>query len=126
VYVSCTESNSVAVIDCQTDSVVAHIGVGAAPIKMYVNAPSRRLYVLNWDGECVSIVDLNTLEVRNTIPTGGVPNCFDFSIAGNRFYVGGIGDSVVMIDGETDSVVGYAPLGPARRAMSSLSTGMVC
>jgi YVTN family beta-propeller protein len=35
VYVSCQSSNSVAVVDCATDSLLLYIPVGACPLKMY-------------------------------------------------------------------------------------------
>jgi len=109
VYVTCPDDNEVAVIDCTTDSVIATVRVGRWPGTMQMNSRHDRLYVLNHDGESVSIVDLEALEEVEEIRLGGVPQCGLYSEAAGKFYCGGTW-SVTVIDGAGDSVVAAVPL----------------
>ena len=104
VYVSSGEDNEIAVIDCTTDSVIATVHVGRYPIKMSLNRQHGKLYVLNTDGESVSIVDLEALEETEEIRLDNVPECGLYSEATGKFYCGGY-PAVTAVDGVGDSVV---------------------
>lgn len=107
VYVSCQNSSQVAVVDARDDSLLTYIPVGFCPIKLYINSLRHKLYVLNSDEGTVSIVDMTTNQVINTVEVGGIPNAGYYCRSLDRFYCGaGNGDGdVVVIDGISDSVV---------------------
>jgi len=103
-YVTCSEANEVAVIDCRTDSVIMSIRTGQGPARKYLNTLHHKLYVQNWDSESVTIVDLDTHEVIRTIPLDGVPLAGYYCPAVDKYYHGaatvvtsicGVGDTVV-------------------------------
>jgi YVTN family beta-propeller protein len=107
-YVSCRDFNDVAVLDCANDSIITRIPVGAFPLGMTLNRPHRKLYVQNYDGESVSIIDLNTLLVTRTIPVGNAPVSGCYSEAADRYYCGAAG--IYVIDGAGDTVRAFLPL----------------
>jgi len=104
VFVTSQTRNEVVVVDCGTDSVIARVPVGDCPLKLSLNARHRKLYVLNSDGESVSIVDIIGNRVLRTLALGSVPNAGGYSINADKFYVGA-SDQVVVIGGQTDTVV---------------------
>lgn len=110
VYVSCQNSSQVAVVDCATDSLLTYIPVGDCPIKLYINVPGRKLYVLNYDDHSVSVVDLTANQVVKTISVGGCyVNAGYYCRRVDKFYCGG-DDEVVVLDGRSDSVVARIPV----------------
>jgi YVTN family beta-propeller protein len=121
VWVSCQGTNEVACIDCATDSVIARVAVGDCPLKLYVNTRHRKLYVLNNDGESVSIVSLVNGQVIRTIPLGNVPDAGCYSVSADKFYCGA-GCVVSVVDGSNDSVTGYIqiPLGSSATTMAEV------
>jgi len=110
VYVSCQSTNKVAVVDCATDSLLTYISVGACPIKMYINALRRKLYVLNYDAGTVSIVNMTTNKVIKTVSVGGYPNAGYYCRKANKFYAGGSFRECVVISGQSDTIVARVPL----------------
>jgi len=105
VYVSCQSTNSVAIVDCATDSLLTYIPVGACPMKMYINSLRRKLYVLNYDAGTVSIVDMATNQVIKTVEVGGAPNAGYYCRGADKFYTGGESHQCVVIGGQTDTIV---------------------
>jgi YVTN family beta-propeller protein len=108
-YACQPDNDRVAVIDCHTDSVLTRIHVGAYPIRLYLNRPQHKLYVLNQLGNSVSILDLNTLDVIETIPVD-YPSAGWYAPAAGKFYCG-TGAEVYVIDGVGDSLRKVIPLG---------------
>jgi YVTN family beta-propeller protein len=111
VWVSCTEANEVAAIDCRTDSVVCHLAVGAGPLKMHLNTRHRKLYVQNYDEGSVSIIDLSTNRLLGTLPIGQYPQSGCYSSYADKYYCDG-GGRVTVIDGRGDSIIGRIALPP--------------
>jgi YVTN family beta-propeller protein len=109
IYVSCQSSGQVAVVDCRTDSLLMYIPVGWCPIKMYLNTLRRKLYVLNNDAGTVSVIDLRADSVSKTVTVRGSPNAGYYCRSADRFYCGG-DDSVVVLDGVSDSVLARIPV----------------
>ena len=105
VYVSCQTTNSVAVVDCATDSLLKYIPVGACPIKMYINTLRRKLYVLNFDDGTVSIVDMATNQVIKTVDVGGTPNAGYYCRSADKFYSAGAPRQCIVIGGQSDTIV---------------------
>jgi YVTN family beta-propeller protein len=111
-YVSCGDYDRVAVINCANDSLERLIQVPGYPIGMDLNTVHHKLYVRNWDGNSVSIIDLNTHQVSEPIGTDGTPECGHYSSAFDKYYVAGTPtDSVILIDGATDSIVSRMSVG---------------
>ena len=104
-YISRCNANLVSILDCRTDTFVAHLAVGAAPIKMYINPLRRKLYVLNYDAGSVSVIDMATNQVTKTIDVGQTPNAGYYCRRLDKFYCPGNYGEVVAIDGQTDSIV---------------------
>jgi len=109
-FVNCDE-DGVAVIDCRTDSILCWIRVGVDPDEMHISQRHRKLYVNNWGGESVSIVDLSTNQVIRTIPIGSYAQSGWFSESTDKYYCGR-SRQVVVIDGTGDSIVKRIPLPP--------------
>jgi YVTN family beta-propeller protein len=105
VYVSCQSTNSVAVVDCSTDSLLMYIPVGACPLKMYINKLRRKLYVLNYDDGTVSIVNMATNQVIKTVDVGGAPNAGYYCQSVDKFYSGGEFRQCIVISGQSDTIV---------------------
>ncbi|MBK8809723.1 MAG: bifunctional YncE family protein/alkaline phosphatase family protein [Acidobacteria bacterium] len=57
IYVSCWGDGKVAVVDGATNRVRKHIAVGRHPTQMLFNHDRSRLYVVNSDGDSVSVID---------------------------------------------------------------------
>ena len=104
VYVSCGYESHVAVIDCATDSVIALVPTGEDAHRMDINTAHRKLYVRDWDGEALSIIDLERLELIRTIPLSGVPTAGCYSAAADKYYCTAWGELYVL-DGATDSIL---------------------
>jgi YVTN family beta-propeller protein len=104
IYVACAYENEVAVLDCATDSVIAHVHVGQEPERPELNTRRRKLYVRNRYSESVSIIDLATLRVVKTLAMGNVPACGYYCAAVDKYYCGTY-NRVVVVCGAGDSVV---------------------
>jgi YVTN family beta-propeller protein len=105
VFVSCQSTNSVAVVDCSTDSLLMYIPVGACPMRMYFNTLRRKLYVLNYDDGTVSIVDMATNQVIGTLDVGGAPNAGYYCRSADKFYSSGEFRQCVVVGGQSDTIV---------------------
>jgi YVTN family beta-propeller protein len=112
-YVSCTNNNEVAVVDCRTDSVVATIHVPDDPVRMYISPIRRKLYVLG--SESVSILDITTNQLIRTLRAASqMAGCYVPSV--DRFF---FREScyIAALDGQADSVVGRAAFSGAVMSM---------
>jgi YVTN family beta-propeller protein len=109
VYVSCQSTNSVAVVDCVTDSLLEYVPVGACPMKMYINTLRRKLYVLNYDDGTISIVDMGTNKVIKTVYTQSA-NAGWYSRCADKFYCDGPPEQCVVLDGQSDTIVARVSL----------------
>ncbi len=88
IYASLTGSNSVAVIDTSTLSVVGMITVGDSPVGLAVSKDGSTLYVANSADttNSISVINLATLQVEKTLSTPVVPS--DIAIGcGNQLYL---------------------------------------
>jgi YVTN family beta-propeller protein len=114
VYV-CNEANhEVWVLNEQTLAREATIGVGAHPHSCVFGADERHLYVSNWGGRSVSIVDTGTNRRVRDLPVGIRPN--DMAVARDgRLFVACSGDNTVHVI-QTKMMENAGPeASPARR-----------
>ncbi len=83
VYVSCWGDGTVAVVDGATFRVRKHIVVGRHPTAMLFNKSGSRLYVVNSDGDSISVID--------TVTDAEVPREPRISVRLNENGPGGVG-----------------------------------
>ncbi|MFM8350653.1 MAG: fibronectin type III domain-containing protein, partial [Actinomycetales bacterium] len=81
------ESDSVSVIDTNTNTVLRTIKVGTEPWGSAYDADHYRLYVSNNDSDSVSVIDTASNVVVATMPTGAYPLNPEFDPGLGRLYV---------------------------------------
>jgi len=108
-YVSCPERNVVAVFDCTQDSLICEIPVGNYPLKMYLSGWHKKLYVLNYDGRSVTIVNTVNNQVIREVPLDIYPGAGLFAEGADNFYCCCL-EGVAVLDGSTDSLVARVSL----------------
>ncbi len=110
-YISCTTENTVAVLDCASDSVIEQIAVGAMPIALDLNTQRGKLYVQNYDDGSLSIIDLATNHVVKTVQLGGNPDAGYYAPHVDKYYCPNeSNDAIAVIDGLSDSIVARVPI----------------
>jgi YVTN family beta-propeller protein len=91
-YVAIPSSNSISVIDTQTNKVGAKVSVGSYPLGIAVAPDGKRIYVINAVSNNVSMIDAasNAVVATVALAPGGTPGQL-YGIAvtpdGNRVYV---------------------------------------
>ena len=104
VFVPNRASADVAVIDTQSDEVVAHVQVGAVPHQVAVSAERMKMVTSNTADDTITITDLETLEPAGTIELGVEPEHMEIDPAGAIVAIGNIGAGTVsLVSLETDS-----------------------
>lgn len=101
VYVASRNSDTISVIDTNTNTIIGTIGVANDPYDLL--ADGNRLYVAHLDGNSVSVVDTDSNTVIDTIPVAGSPSAL--AIRGNRLYVADFSGNVSVIDTDTNTVI---------------------
>ncbi len=91
----------VTVIDTNSDTVIARIGVGKVPHQVVISATLGKLVASNTADDTISIIDLETFETRATLKLGAAPEHMELSPGGELLAVGNI-------DGGTVSLVSLA------------------
>jgi YVTN family beta-propeller protein len=99
VYVTNSCNNTVAVIDTETNTVVANVPVAAAAVGLAVTPDGARVYVT---GVTVSVIDTNTNAVVATVPVSG--SAVAITPDGTRVYVAN-GLTLSIIDTGTNTVM---------------------
>jgi YVTN family beta-propeller protein len=102
------ETDSVAVIDTQTNQVVGSpIEVGSGPYNIAVSPDGKTAYVANESSEDISVIDTQTgIVVNSTIELGAEPYVLAISPDGKTAYVTTSLGTVVVVDLQTNQVVG--------------------
>jgi DNA-binding beta-propeller fold protein YncE len=109
IYACDLGGNEVWALDGETLELRAKIAVGSFPHSCVVGADKRHLYVSNWGGRSVTIVDLNDNRRVRDITVGIRPN--DMALAPDgRLFIACAGDNSVHVV-KTAAVEG-APLAP--------------
>jgi YVTN family beta-propeller protein len=81
------------------------ITVGTTPISLRFDSSRSFLYVANYDSNNVSVVDISTKTVVNTISVGTNPFHLQLDPDNNIMYVANYGGSVSVIDTNSQSVI---------------------
>lgn len=100
----------VAVIDPVQDTIIERIRVGGEPGPMCMDPSEKKLYVINTRDDSVSIIDLDTFKVLNTVHIGNpfvrfFPNSIFAAPKGNKIYVAQDGPGITIIDFLTNEVI---------------------
>lgn len=100
----------VAVIDPVQDTIIERIRVGSEPGPMCMDPSEKKLYVINTREDSVSIIDIDTCKVLNTVHIGNpfvkfYPNSIFAAPKGNKIYVAQSGPGITIIDFLTDEVI---------------------
>ncbi len=106
-----TEAQSQALLAIHEDSgAETTIAVGAMPCAAGVDSRTGLVYVLNYAGNSVTVVDGPAGKVLATIPVGDRPEAIAVDPARDRIYVANTySNSVSVIDGHTRTVVANLP-----------------
>jgi YVTN family beta-propeller protein len=72
-YVANDNSNTVSVIETATNTVVATVAVGSAPLRVAVTPDGKHAYVTNDNSNTVSVIDTATNTVLATVAVGKGP-----------------------------------------------------
>jgi YVTN family beta-propeller protein len=107
--------NSVAVIDPETNRLVADIPVGTGPTS--VAAGDGAVWVTNTAEHTVARVDLRTRTVRQTVRVGDGPSGIAFG-GGAVWVANGLAGQVSRIDATTNEVVQTIPVGNSPTAVA--------
>lgn len=117
--------NSIAVIDPETNRLVASISVGDGPTSIGVEGGN--VWVLNRDAQTISLVDGETRALVKTFGVGATPT--DLAVGAGRVWVGdSVTSSVLELDPDTGAVVGRIaapPLTPPPRRPSQPVGGAI-
>lgn len=108
-YVTNGTSNSVSVIDCVTNTVIATVPVvGLSPRGIAFNPISNTMYVVSFAAGTVSVIDcVSNLVIGAPIVVGASPNGIAYNSISNRMYVcNSAAATVSVIDCATNTVIG--------------------
>jgi YVTN family beta-propeller protein len=108
--------------------VVATIPTGREPEGVAVAPDSRTVYVTNQRSRTLSMIDVATLKLRNTVPLPHMPRFPVVSPDGTRIYVtmyddDKSGSGVAAIDANTGKVLGSIATGPKPYALAVAPDG---
>lgn len=87
VYVTCEESDSVAVIDPATWTKVAEIAVGQHPMDVTFSPDGQRAYATNWLDDSISVIDVAARKTVTAVPVGDEPRGLLTNRSGKYLYV---------------------------------------
>ena len=108
IYVTNSESNTVSVIDTNTNSVLGNpIKVGMTPKGIAYDPENERIYVTNFGSDTVSIIDTNSNRVSgSTISVGTSPVGIAYDPVNHRMYTANLdNNSLSVIDVTTNKVL---------------------
>lgn len=89
-FVPNRESNDIAVIDTQTDTLIARIPVGATPHQVTIAPTLGKLAVTNSADDTLSIIDLDRMQTTATLTLGNTPEHMQLHPEGEILAVGNI------------------------------------
>src|SRR5215216_2087361 len=112
VYVANEYSNTVSVLDTETDKVKSTIKVGIFPYGIDINPLNNRVYVTNRGSNTVSVIDGSINSKLADITVGKSPVGIAVNPSANWIYVTNLNDGTVsVIDGITNEVIDTISVG---------------
>jgi YVTN family beta-propeller protein len=114
VYVANEFSNTVSVIDTETDKLKSTINAGDFPYGIDTNPLNNRVYVTNRGSNTVSVIDGSIDSKLLDVPVGKSPVGIAVNPTANWIYVTNLDDGTIsVIDGITNEVIDTVPVGKA-------------
>ena len=77
ILVSNEKDNTITVLDGQSLEPIATVPVGARPRGIVLSRDGKSLYICASDADQIEVLDLATLKVTRTLPSGPDPELFD-------------------------------------------------
>jgi YVTN family beta-propeller protein len=112
VYVANEYSNTVSVLDTETDKVKSTIKVGVFPYGIDINPLNNRVYVTNRGSNTISVIDGSINSKLDDITVGKSPVGIAVNPSANWIYVTNLDDGTVsVIDGITNKVIDTISVG---------------
>ena len=110
-YIPNSGSNSVLVIDQQTNKIVTTIPVGNLPLGVAVNTAGTRVYVTNYSSDTVSVIDgITQTVIGSPISVGTRPVGVIVSPDNSTVYVANSGsDTISVINAGNNTVIHTIP-----------------
>ncbi len=106
------------------DTVVATVTVGEGPRGLCWNRTNDKVYVANYTGGSVTVINGTTNQVDTTVTVGSYPSSMVYDPTDNKVYVANEGShSVSVIDGASNTVVATVEVGVAPRSLAWNRTG---
>ncbi len=111
-------SSSVTVISAADDSIVRTLNLGGLwALSLCCNPGDNKVYFASYGTAAVGVIDCNVDSVRHFIPVADEPEYLVYSRVGNKLYCCGYSDTLTVIDGHSDSILGrVVRSGPTRLA----------
>jgi YVTN family beta-propeller protein len=92
---------------------------GHTPCALAVNASTNMAYIVNYEGNNLSVVDIARSRIVATVPVGERPQAVAFDAKLNLVYVANtLGDSVTVIDTATNKVLATLAAGKRPNALA--------
>jgi YVTN family beta-propeller protein len=99
VYVACSRSNAVAVVDLEKMETITTIPVGREPIDIVIDQPTRRAFTADARSDQVSVIDLDSHQVVAKVDVGSFPAGLAIDEERRRLYCGDtMGCTVSIVD----------------------------
>ncbi|MBI1930733.1 beta-propeller fold lactonase family protein [Candidatus Poribacteria bacterium] len=119
IYVTCQDSDNIAVIDGVSNSITGAVSVGRSPLGIAVDPDAGRIYISNQGDDTVSVIGEQNLTIIATVKVGGSPGEIAVDSKGNRVYVvNGEDNSVSVVDGSNFTVVTTVKVGKDPRGIA--------
>lgn len=94
-----------AILLSQSASATQTVAVGSHPTAVAINSATNKIYVANYSGSSVTVIDGAT-NSTTTVSTGAYPTALAVNEVTNKIYVANQGDnSVTVIDGVTNETI---------------------
>ncbi len=102
IYVTCSGSDTVIVVDPAARRKIAEIEAGGMPEDVAFSPDGKRAFVSNMFDDTISVIDVNTRKVTHTLPVGDEPHGVLTSADGRRVYIVNAGsDDITVYDAKT-------------------------
>jgi YVTN family beta-propeller protein len=109
-YVTDNNTNSVRVVDCNTNTLIATIAVGVNPESLCFDSLNNRVYVGNTASNSVSVINCNTNTIIANVAVGNFPIGLAYNSLSNAVYVNNSGsNNISVIDCTTNIVISTIP-----------------
>ena len=106
------KEDKVSILDLNTYSVTATIGVGKDPAGVAIDPNTNTALITNKKDNTLTIIDLSANTSVNTLPMGADPSSVVINSASRRAFISNEkGDSVTVIDLDTQTLIGEIQVG---------------